>query len=197
MYIRRFAISKKGSIITDAAICLPIFILSVCALLSLIVKTGSEEVNFEKMAVKAQLISVSYAASLSDDEAVHYMSSEGQHLAYRCFTGLDDSKGGMLVYVFPKSGERYHVAGCRTLNPGEIDTVLTDEIRRGYKPCSICKPDKLPNGSPVCVYSDASKVYHKSSCATITKTYEKITCDEAVERGYTPCKLCIGNSSEN
>jgi len=181
----------------DAAVCIPVFVLAMAAILSLVLHIGTEEKNFREMAEKSQRLTVAYAAAGLNDSSVHYLHSEGQNLAFRPFSGVDDKDGDTLVYIFPKRGERYHIAGCPTMKAGEIETILTDQIRRRYKACEICKPETLPNGAPVFLYSDSSRIYHKKSCATITKSYEKLSKSLAEERGYTPCMHCIKTSSKN
>ena len=194
---RRILTNKKGSLLVDAAVCIPVFILAMAAILSLVLHIGTEEKNFREMAGKSQLLTVAYATAGLDDGSIHYLHSEGQSLAFRPFTGADDTAGDTLVYIFPKRGERYHVAGCPTMQPGEIETILTDQIRRRYRACEICKPGSLPNGAPVFLFSGSSSVYHKKSCASITKSYEKIAKSEAESRGYTPCMHCIKTSGQN
>ena len=197
---RRILTSKKGSLLVDAAVCIPVFILAMAAILSLVLHVGTEEKNFREMAEQSQVLTVAYAAAGIDDDRIHYLHSDGQNLAFRPFSGADDSGGDTLVYIFPKRGERYHIAGCPTMKPGEIETILTDQIRRSYRACEICKPETLPNGAPVCLYSESSRIFHRKSCATITKSYEKICKSEAEARGYTPCMHCIrisGASSGN
>lgn len=181
----------------DAAVCFPVFILAFAAILSLVLHIGTEEKNFMEMAGRSQVLTVAYAAAGMDDDSIHYLHTEGQNLAFRPFSGTDDTSGDTLVYIFLKRGERYHVAGCPTMQPGEIETVLTDKIRKQFKACELCKPEALPNGAPVCLFSESSRIYHKKSCASITKTYEKTNKNEAEARGYTPCMHCIKTSETN
>ena len=118
-------------------------------------------------------------------------------LIYRPFVGESKSIADTedyLVYVFPKRGERYHREGCSTMKAGDIEVILTQSVRKKYKACQICKPGSLPNGALVCLFSDSSVVFHKRSCASITKSYETMTRSEAEKKGYTPCMLCIGGS---
>lgn len=186
---------KRGSIIVDAAISIPIFVLSMCFLLSMIIHVGREETAMAKMLKLSQSTSIACAASGMDivDELV--LTDEGHFLLYRPFVGKTKNIDDM-VYIFPKSGQRYHIDGCSTLKEGEITSVLTNDIRRRYKPCKICDPDKLPNGSSVYVYSDSTHVYHRQSCSTITKNYECVTKEDAILKGYTPCQICLKNLKE-
>lgn len=187
--------TKKGSIIVDAAISIPIFVLSMCFLLSMMIHIGREETAVSKMLKLSQSTSIACAASGMDvvDELV--LADEGHILLYRPFVGKTKNVDDM-VYIFPKSGKRFHVDGCSTLKEGEITSILTNQIRKKYQPCKICDPDKLPNGSSVYVYSDSSHVYHRQSCSTITKNYECVGRDEAISRGYTPCQICLKSLKE-
>lgn len=192
-----FRTSKKGSLIVDAAICLPIFIIAICSILGLIRQVLFEEENFKKIANESQGLCALYASTGIDLDGIQYLSSEKERLAFIPFSGHTDSEGDCLVYIFPKSGRRYHIIGCSTLKAGEIETILTDKVRKTYKPCQICKPESLPNGASVFIYSDGSKIYHKKTCATITKTYEKLRKKEAIEKGYTPCRICFPDSNQS
>jgi micrococcal nuclease len=46
------------------------------------------------------------------------------------------------VYV-TYSGRRYHLEGCSLLRRSKIAVTLTDAVKSGYEPCSICKPPVL------------------------------------------------------
>ncbi len=76
---------------------------------------------------------------------------------------------------------------------GDRELVLTDPVRMFYEPCKICRPQILPNGALVYMYSESSSVYHRKSCASISKSYETMSRSEAESKGYTPCMLCIGD----
>ena len=101
------------------------------------------------------------------------------------------------VYVFPKSGERYHLPSCRILHGGGIEVLLTEKIRREKQPCRICNPQELVNGSKVYTVQNESGIYHRQSCPTITKDYVCMSRSEAIAQGYTPCKICGGAEHES
>ena len=194
---RRINTSKRASIIVDAAVALPIFLLSMCLILSLILNAGKEDNGVLKMLKLSLASSKAIAVSGMDvvDELV--LTDSGHILLYRPFIGEKHGTDSEWVYIFPKRGERYHVDGCSTMKNGDIVSILTDEIRRRYSACKICKPDALPNGATVCIFSDTSSVYHRQSCASITKSYECVRKSEAIERGYTACMLCLGHLNQN
>jgi len=195
--IKRKFRSEKGSVIVDASICIAIFLIAVISILGLILMAGTEARDFHALAEESQGISSVYASETIENSDYLFLSSEIHSLSFRPFSGIKDDEGDRLVFIFPKRGIRYHVAGCRTLNSGEIESILTAEIRRTYSPCKICKPDTLPDGATVYLYSESSRIYHKQNCATITKTYEKISAEEADSRGYTPCKICLPDLNRN
>ena len=200
--LNRFSFtSRRGSLFVDAACTLPVFIISICLLLSLINQAGAEETAFKNMASRAQTqVGVIAASGLDIDTDVLFQTERPGNgvllrLVYRPFCGESKSiadENDELVYVFPKRGVRYHRAGCSTMVDGDRELILTNAVRKTYKACRICKPDSLPNGAYVCMYTENSSVYHRRSCASITKSFETMTRSEAEKQGYTPCLLCIG-----
>ena len=200
--LNRFSFtSRRGSLFVDAACTLPVFIISICLLLSLINQAGAEETAFKNMASRAQTqVGVIAASGLDIDTDVLFQTERPGsgvllRLVYRPFCGESKSiadENDELVYVFPKRGVRYHRAGCSTMVDGDRELILTNAVRKTYKACRICKPDSLPNGAYVCMYTENSSVYHRRSCASITKSFETMTRSEAEKQGYTPCLLCIG-----
>ena len=96
------------------------------------------------------------------------------------------------VYVFPKSGERYHTRSCYILQGGGVELLLTEKVRAEKEPCRICNPQKLPNGASIYVVQFESGIYHRQSCPTITKDYVCMSRSEAIAQGYTPCHICGG-----
>lgn len=189
--------SKRGSIMVDAAISIPIFVLAMCSVLGMINKVGKEETGVAKMLSLSQVSCKAIATTGLDvvEELVLY--DEGHILLYRPFVGEPSYVDTDRVFIFPKAGIRYHIQGCSTMRDGQLTEILTDTLRRKYSPCKICDPDRLPNGATVCVYSGVSKLYHRQSCATVTKSYECITKKEAINQGYTACQLCLKNSNWN
>lgn len=43
-----------------------------------------------------------------------------------------------VVYYVTKTGEKYHVDGCRSLSKSKIQISYNNAVARGYKPCSSC-----------------------------------------------------------
>ena len=196
--------SFRASLFVDAACCLPVFILSMCLLLSLINQAGSEQQAYADMADRADTQVDLIAASGLDIETdvLFQLARPGNgvllKLIYRPFIGESSriaESDDELVYIFPKRGIRYHRAGCGTMVNGDIEIILNPSVRSRYKACLICKPASLPDGAFVCMYSESSDVYHRRSCASVTKSFETMTKQEARDQGYTPCLLCLGEEN--
>ena len=50
--------------------------------------------------------------------------------------------GSVTVYI-TKTGSKYHNDGCKYLSSTKISISLEDAVKKGYKPCSVCKPPIL------------------------------------------------------
>ena len=74
---RRILTNKKGSLLVDAAVCIPVFILAMATILSLVLHIGTEEKNFREMAGKSQLLTVAYATAGLDDGIPLYNWRDG------------------------------------------------------------------------------------------------------------------------
>ena len=98
----------------------------------------------------------------------------------------------MRVYVFPRSGERYHLSSCYILKNGNLEILLTAELKRKRQPCKLCSPNELSLGAKVYMYSSINSIYHRKSCSAITKNYVSISKGEAIYQGYTACNICGG-----
>ena len=257
MYIN----SKRGSLIVDAACCIPILVIAAVTLMYLILQCGIEETVTHAL-VQSARSSTRVAAVLAPEEpeGMGFQGSfaalwEGMLLAewgaahpdtalldlkvgdhavlaggsisvdhivrvrvsaenairigapivkdpkscknavFRPFVGESEQAGiydSLHVYVFPKSGERYHIRSCPILQSGQIQAVLTEKIRKTYASCELCHPETLPNGALICLFSTESRVYHRHSCASVKKNFICIPRSEAIAAGYTPCQICGG-----
>lgn len=258
---RATSTNKRGSIIVDASICLPFFIVALALLLMLTVEIGIEE-NITGLMTRCSLISMEAAAAVdkSDDffvtgnlswrtawhaglaGGIHWKQTDpgiprfysdidipipggvridglvmvrvGNDTALPSIRGFTDElssvrtviyrpfrgeSAGMQaedddprVYVFPKRGARFHIEGCSVMQEGSVETILTKSLKRQYSACSICKPDRLPDGARVYRFLETSSVYHRKDCACITKSYVSMPRSQALSQGYTPCHICGG-----
>ena len=141
MLSRALFTDKRGSLFVDAACCLPVFIISICLLISLINQAGSEQAGYVKMAKRAQTqVGVLAAAGLDiETDVLLQLDWPGNgvmsRLIYRPFIGESKSiadSDDYMVYVFPKRGIRYHRDGCSTMHEGDIEVILTAAIRKKY-----------------------------------------------------------------
>ncbi|MCR4805674.1 MAG: hypothetical protein K5981_08480 [Clostridia bacterium] len=258
-----------GSVIVDAALCIPVFCVALALLLGLVRQTAYEESLAYGAAMAAETvtragIAIQIGRPLAEDDAGRLLLSGGEWALFS-WKAADAASGGSRdpkartslfltdqeaslrsgrrvdglvrasvhaeerirlplldpfwpgpqrsvlfrpwrgeshqadasderVYVFPHYGERYHAAGCRILRQGSVEEILTASLKRRYRPCKICHPEKLSFGSIVFLFSDGSSVYHRKECASITKYYVSMPLSEAESEGYTPCAYCRGGN---
>src|SRR5690606_37525780 len=50
----------------------------------------------------------------------------------------------MTVYL-TRTGEKYHLDDCPSLRSSKIPSTLQEASDRGYEPCGICRPPRLPD----------------------------------------------------
>ncbi len=139
--------TSKGSITVDASIALPLFILAMALLMSLIYESAEEDALYRKLTQEAGSASVLLGAA---DIEVPFMIAIGKtktrgitrELYYRPFYGesAEVKNRDTTVYVFPKSGKRYHIAGCSTMdrNPNYRAMSKSQAISMGYTECKLC-----------------------------------------------------------
>jgi len=122
-------------------------------------------------------------------------SLEGRRsIAFRPWVGESEKAEDFddtTVYVFPKSGERYHNMRCSCLREGDIQVLLSAELRKSCSSCELCKSGELPNGAPVFMFSGGTS-FHRKSCSSVTKSFEAMALSDAVRAGYSACGLCGG-----
>ncbi len=134
--------NKKGSLFVDAAVCIPVFLLSIVSLLGLFVQAGKEEARYEQLTAVAQ---AALAVEQSDGD-VNIVFPAGKaviHLCYRPWIGAEaDALGDQtIVYIFPKYGEKYHIPGCSLIKqyPANYEAVSISEAEeRGFGACKLC-----------------------------------------------------------
>ena len=99
---------------------------------------------------------------------------------------------GSAVYIFPKSGEKYHSKGCTYLRAASKATVLTNNLKHSYSACPLCHSKNASIGSLVYYFPAAGESYHLPSCGALQRNYIEIEKRVAVKRGYTACSKCGG-----
>lgn len=53
---------------------------------------------------------------------------------------VDNNQNVSKIVYITKTGEKYHLDGCRSLSRSQIEITLDKAIARGFEPCSVCKP---------------------------------------------------------
>ncbi len=95
------------------------------------------------------------------------------------------------VWIFPRSGERFHGENCTYITSEPKQLSMSAQIRRNYEPCSICDSRDLPDGSLVYCFRTGQS-YHTGDCPLVDKYVIQIEREEAIEKGYTACLKCGG-----
>lgn len=152
--------------------------------------------------VKQWSVALDIGLPMNIDVGTGKSAPAGFTVYFRPFIGRDNTNANFEspeeerayeeVWVFPKSGERYHTEDCRIVNAYPQQRVLTAGVKIKYNPCKLCNAKALPNGSVVyCFKSDGSK-YHRASCSAVEKYVISMDKSDAEAKGYTPCKICGG-----
>lgn len=108
------------------------------------------------------------------------------------FEEMEQDKKSDLVWIFPRAGGRYHGENCTFITSEPQQRIMSVQIRRNYKSCSICNSRGLTNGSIVYCFKTGES-YHTGSCPIVDKYVISIEKDEAIARGYTACLKCGGD----
>lgn len=114
---------------------------------------------------------------------------EGTGMGMDAIAGTDE---GRIVFVFPDQGTKYHGPTCTFVAGKPVQRMLNQRVKKEFKPCKICKPDAMGNGSLVYCYEKYGNVYHRGGCRQVDKYIISMTKRQAEERGYTPCSKCGG-----
>ena len=102
------------------------------------------------------------------------------------------NKNARGVYIFPKSGEKYHSEGCSVLHAKYKSAVLDANIRERYSSCPVCHSSKATNGTLIYYFPSDGKDFHLAKCPCLDRNYIEVDIDTARERGYTACSKCGG-----
>lgn len=108
------------------------------------------------------------------------------------FSEMEKEKKSDLVWVFPRSGGKYHGENCTYIASEPRQMIMSEKIRRKYSPCSICDSGNLPDGCLVYCFK-TGKSYHTGDCPIVDKYVVSMEKDEAIKNGYTACTKCGGN----
>lgn len=108
------------------------------------------------------------------------------------FDKMEEKDDSPTVWIFPRAGERYHGENCSVIKNNPREVLLSNSVRRGYQPCSLCKPNEMSNGSLVYVFPKTGGVFHRGSCYIVDRYVIPVSEEDAKSKGYTACKICGG-----
>jgi len=208
MNLKNHILSKKGSYFVEAGITLPIFILSVVAM-ALIINIISicENVGFvlsmeiKDLDIEANIKPIEFFdktkleyAVLDSNEKLNTFSITKYRYKFRN-NGIDD-----LILVESR-------ASFKVNNPigiiGKVDydlSILTRAFTGKTERASPLEESGFHEGnSEICyIFPKYGERYHRTECVYVTSVYKdvdnhiEITIEEAIRKGYTPCKVCGG-----
>ena len=107
---------------------------------------------------------------------------------------MEKDDDGVTVWIFPRSGERYHDRMCWYIENNPHEVLLDKNIRVRYDPCKLCKPAGCKDGTLVYCFVSSGKVYHIGECTIIDRYVIEVSKEDAEKQGYTPCSKCGGGS---
>lgn len=106
------------------------------------------------------------------------------------FDLMEEEGRGDQVWIFPISGLRYHHEACRYLNPKPTETLVGSAVKKGFKPCRLCKAKQMQVSDGCYYFEKYGSVYHRSGCNSLVKRAIALDREDAIERGYTACSKC-------
>lgn len=123
-------------------------------------------------------------------------------LATRAYVGKEgdveplDEDGFMrddeAVYIFPKSGRKYHNKSCTYMRAAATSVSLSKDIKHKYGTCHVCGSKNAKYGSLVYVFPRYGENYHLPGCDVMNRHYITMSRKTAKKRGYEPCSKCGG-----
>lgn len=123
-------------------------------------------------------------------------------LATRAYVGKEgeieplDETGFMendeAVYIFPKSGVKYHNKNCTYMKTAVTAVSLNKYIKHKYGTCPLCMSKTASIWSLVYIFPQYGDNYHLSGCGVMSRHYITISKNTAKKRGYLPCSKCGG-----
>jgi hypothetical protein len=105
---------------------------------------------------------------------------------------LEEEKDSRTVWIFPRSGTKYHGETCGYIAVYPKELILSAGVRRQYAPCKLCDPGSMPAGSLVYCFQSSGKAFHRGDCTSVDRYVIPIELQEAEAGGYTPCLKCGG-----
>jgi hypothetical protein len=109
------------------------------------------------------------------------------------FKYMEEEISSNLVYVYPRSGEKYHSLNCSYIQSYPQETILTSEIKSKYEPCKICESSNIFIGELIYIFYHG-KNYHLGNCQMVNKYIISIDKNQAENEGYLRCDKCNGGN---
>ncbi len=110
----------------------------------------------------------------------------------RGFASMEEEEKSETVWIFPRSGSKYHRENCGYIKVAARKCILTGEISRRFSPCKICNASEMRKGETVYCFFTSGNSYHRPSCSSVDRYVEEIEKSRAIEKGYKPCSKCGG-----
>ncbi len=193
--------TKKGSYIVEAVLIMPVFILSVLALISIIPIMATCENTIFAAADEMKIESVNSAFTINpvrlQSRVAKRITSENDKIT--------DCNINSLMYGYRKGGIRDLITLKGNIvfeekNPfglfNRVDFAFKITGRaftgnaRENNSLSREEFEKNKQAEPVYIFPDAGKKYHKKDCTYIKAECNMIYLNREVKRKYKPCKKC-------
>ena len=106
--------------------------------------------------------------------------------------GLEKSEPEDPVRIFPYAGEKYHGENCTYVRAAVVRKVLSANIRKSCKSCSVCGSGNMKTGDVVFCFEGSGTAYHRGTCRMVDRHTAVIDRSEAEQKGYGVCSKCGG-----
>jgi hypothetical protein len=146
------------------------------------------EVQYSLLPRFANIFNVEYKAS----QKMKARTFIGRNNAQEAMPWSDMEKddAGNEVWVFPKSGSKYHKENCSYVKNEPHEEILSPLIKSKYGSCQKCDSSDMSIGSLAYVFVYGG-VYHYASCKTINKYIISMSEEDAKKKGYSSCSKCF------
>jgi len=204
--IKSIISSKRGSLLVDAACCLPIFILSMVLLLYLLVQCGVEETSAYVLARSAHSCVAATALVGEADRDAILKSSFGLSFAQRLQSEQTNGRPDVFVYyissgniiTLPKSHvkiDQVVIAQAKLKNalPAQKWSLADPRAKQYavFRPfVGESKQISIDDKTYVYVFPKRGTRYHIRSCSTLREGEISAILNARIRRTYAPCKLC-------
>lgn len=108
------------------------------------------------------------------------------------FADMEKEGDSRTVWIFPRTGEKYHKETCTYVSNVPSQMLLTESLKKKFSPCRHCDAEGIPIGSIVYCYQSYGGAYHRGSCVSVDKYVREIQEEDAKAKGYLPCSKCGG-----